>query len=298
MFHRLAICLLILGACACSATDEPEAETPIEGADRESVISGIRALVEADLELFEAAVIALHDVAPAADGWDAAAVDELRQRWRDARIVYHRIWAYAAMLFADEEAQIERLYDEHLNQQGHSFEGMHAIERILWADDTPQAVTDGEVMQSGYEVPRLPNNAASAAAFDALLDDLVNIAQKMRLAMMGSRTERAILITDTNKLVARSVIRSPAVSDGEALLYAKNRALMDEIIMYIAKNRKWIRHYRMKVALVNNPKTPTAIALRFLNYLRLNDLRAVARSKSAPPVVTKAAKALVKKKMN
>ena len=108
--------------------------------------------------------------------------------------------------------------------------------------------------------------------------------------MMGSRTERAILITDTNKLVARSVIRSPAVSDGEALLYAKNRALMDEIIMYIAKNRKWIRHYRMKVALVNNPKTPMAKAMSLMAYLNRNDLAKVARSKAIPSALAKAAK--------
>lgn len=126
----------------------------------------------------------------------------------------------------------------------------------------------------------------------------LNIAQKMRLAMMGTRTERAILIKDSNKLVARSVIRSPGMSDSEALIHAKNPGLLDEIIMYISHNRKWTRHYRMKMALVCNPKTPTQVAMRFLPLLRLNDLKTVSRSRSARPVIVGQAKKLVKKKMN
>ncbi len=125
----------------------------------------------------------------------------------------------------------------------------------------------------------------------------LNVAQKVRLAMMGNATERGILIRDTNKIVARAVIRSPAVSDSEAMIYAKNKALLDEVISYIATNKKWIRHYQMKLALVMNPKTPTGDAMRFLNHLRVNDLRAVARSKGVPGPVTKAAKQLIKTRM-
>ncbi len=125
----------------------------------------------------------------------------------------------------------------------------------------------------------------------------LNVAQKVRLAMMGNATERGILIRDTNKIVCRAVIRSPAVSDSEAMIYAKNKSLLDEVISYIAGNKKWIRHYQMKLALVMNPKTPTGDAMRFLNYLRVNDLRMVARSKGVPGPIGKAAKQLIKTRM-
>ena len=49
----------------------------------------------------------------------------------------------------------------------------------------------------------------------------LNVAQRVRLAMMGSASDQAILIRDTNKLVARSVIRSPAVTDSEVLHYSR-----------------------------------------------------------------------------
>lgn len=122
----------------------------------------------------------------------------------------------------------------------------------------------------------------------------LNVAQKVRLALMGTATERGILIRDTNKVVARTVIRSPAVTDSEALLYSKNKSLLDEVISYIASNKKWTRHYRLKLNLVMNPKCPTADAMRFLKHLRLSDLRVVARSRDIPAPIIKAAKNLAK----
>ena len=122
----------------------------------------------------------------------------------------------------------------------------------------------------------------------------LNIAQRVRLAMMGSASDRAILIRDTNKLVARSVIRSPAVTDSEVLHYSKNKSLLDEVIGFIANNRKWTRHYQVKMNLVMNPKTPTADALRFLTHLRLSDLRLVSKSRDVPGPIAKAAKNMVK----
>ena len=126
----------------------------------------------------------------------------------------------------------------------------------------------------------------------------MNIAQKVRLAMMGNSSERAILIKDSNKMVSRAVIRSPAITDNEVMKFAKNKSLDEEIIGYIARRKKWTRQYRLKKALILNPKTPLNVALNFLAYMRLNDLREVARSRGTSPGVAKAAKQAVKKKMN
>ncbi len=125
----------------------------------------------------------------------------------------------------------------------------------------------------------------------------LNVAQKVRLALMGNSAERGILIRDTNKVVARTVIRSPAVTDSEVLAYAKNKSLIDEVISYIASNRKWTRHYAVKLNLVKNPKTPTTEAMRFLTHLRLSDLRLVAKSRDVAGPISKAAKNMIKARM-
>ena len=125
----------------------------------------------------------------------------------------------------------------------------------------------------------------------------MNIAQKLRLANLGTASERAVLINDSNKIIARAVIRSPALSNNEVFKYAGNKTLDEEIIGFIARQRKWTRHYRLKVKLVNNPKTPLQVAMNFLSHLRLSDLRMVSRSKGVSPQVGKAAKELMKKRM-
>ena len=125
----------------------------------------------------------------------------------------------------------------------------------------------------------------------------LNVAQKVRLALMGNSAERGILIRDSNKVVARTVIRSPAVTDSEVLAYAKNKSLIDEVISFIATNRKWTRHYAVKLNLVKNPKTPTSDAMRFLTHLRLSDLRSVAKSRDVPGPISKAAKNMIKTRM-
>jgi hypothetical protein len=125
----------------------------------------------------------------------------------------------------------------------------------------------------------------------------LNVAQKVRLAVMGNAAERAILIRDPKKVVSRAVIRSPAISDTEAMAFAKNKSLRDEIIAFIANNKKWTRHYRVKLSLVMNPKTPVGSAMKFLTHLRPGDLRSVASSKGVPGPVANTAKQLLKKRM-
>lgn len=126
----------------------------------------------------------------------------------------------------------------------------------------------------------------------------LNIAQKVRLAMIGTKGERSILIRDSNKMVSRAVIRSPAISDSEALAYAGIKSLPDEVVKFMASNKKWVRHYQMKKALIMNPKCPMAEAIRFLRHMRAGDLKAIARSRGLPGPVAKAAKQMIKARLS
>lgn len=121
----------------------------------------------------------------------------------------------------------------------------------------------------------------------------LNISQKIRLALLGNAMERALLMRTPNKMVQRAVIRSPAISDQEAMVYAQNRSLPDEIIAYIASNKQWTRHYHMKLLLVKNPKTPVGTAMTFLRMLRSADMRLIARDRNVSPMIAKAAKNLL-----
>jgi hypothetical protein len=69
----------------------------------------------------------------------------------------------------------------------------------------------------------------------------LNVAQRLGLAMKGSREERAILIRDPNKIVAVAVLASPKLSDSEVESIAKMASVSDEVLRIIAHTRAWVK---------------------------------------------------------
>jgi rRNA-processing protein FCF1 len=123
----------------------------------------------------------------------------------------------------------------------------------------------------------------------------LNVAQKIRLAILGNAAHRALLISDTNKLVAMAAIKSPSITDQEVMRYAQSRSVSEEVIRHIATKREWTRNYFVKVGLVNNPKTPLPTAMSLLIHLRPHDLRSLMRNKNVPAGLTQAAKIIVRR---
>ena len=153
--------------------------------------------------------------------------------------------------------------------------------------------------------------AAEAAEVDALLEEpkegetppeqqekekrleKLSPAAKIRIATLGNSFARGVLIREKNKQVAMACIKSPGVSDAEALKYANNRSLDANIIGFISNQRSWTRLPGIRLALCNNPKTPLPAALRMLPTLNIRDLKILMRSKGIPSVITKQAKDIV-----
>ena len=124
----------------------------------------------------------------------------------------------------------------------------------------------------------------------------MSISEKIKLATLGNREARELLARDTNKLVAVAVIRSPRITDGEVLSMANNRAVVEDVLRVIYSNREWTKSYVLKLALVKNPKTPLAIAMRHLSNLREADVVSLARNKNVPSGIQMVAKKMVEKK--
>ena len=128
------------------------------------------------------------------------------------------------------------------------------------------------------------------------LIDKMNAPQRIRLALVGSREDRSILIRDTRRVVYMNVIKSPKISIGEVSSIATSKSMPDEIIQYITTRRDWIRYYPIVVSLVNNPKCPLASSMTFLKQLRVNDLKMLTKSKSVPAALTRTAVSMLRNK--
>ena len=124
----------------------------------------------------------------------------------------------------------------------------------------------------------------------------MTVPQKIRLAMLGNREARNILIQERNKIISMAVLRSPKLSENDALSYAQQRNLPQDVFAVLGKNKRWTKYYPVKLALVNNPKTPLPISMRFLEYLAERDLKALARNKNISSVLCHSARSILLKR--
>ena len=103
----------------------------------------------------------------------------------------------------------------------------------------------------------------------------MGFSQRLKAAVKGSREMRAILIRDSNKMIAASVLSSPKVSPSEVEGYARMANVSEDVLRIIAANRAWTKHYAVVLGLTRNPKTPVALSLNLMPRLHGRDLIAL-----------------------
>jgi hypothetical protein len=133
--------------------------------------------------------------------------------------------------------------------------------------------------------PPSKNLAAEIAA--------LRMGQKLKLALRGNRDVRTILMRDPSVMVQRFLIENPRLTEEEVIAMAKSRTVDAEILGRIAKRQDWLRNYQVRLSLVTNPKTPQAVAMRFVSGLLDRDVRMLAKSRNVPSAVTGAARRIV-----
>lgn len=187
---------LLVAACSSGGSSGPT--TPSTPAPTEPDGGGTPALTDAeqrtkavqamhdvllvDVEALAKAVSELKDAAPtpADRGWDkaqdAAAIASMRAAWIRARTAYEHIEGALAPLFPDIDKSIDARYDDFLTDLAgaggdkYLFDdqgvlGMHAVERVLFADVIPARVVTFEKALPGYVVAAIPATAQEAADF-------------------------------------------------------------------------------------------------------------------------------------
>jgi hypothetical protein len=114
--------------------------------------------------------------------------------------------------------------------------------------------------------------------------------QKIRRALIGTASERLLLVRDKNQLVAVAAARSPKLQESEVAQITANRTMADEVLRVIALDRTWTKSHQIKLNLVKNPRTPFVFAAQLVPHLRDHELRALARSKDVPSSISAAAR--------
>jgi len=156
--------------------------------------------------------------------------------------------------------------------------------------------------EPGSAEPLVTEDAIAASPPESADDELLGTAQRIarlgvadrvKLAMMGSREERSVLIRDPNKMVASAVLASPKLSESEIEAIARMTSVSEDVLRTIATSRHWLKHYGVVSGLVKNPKTPVGISLSLIRRLAVRDLKMLSIDRNIPEALRLSARKLL-----
>lgn len=155
----------------------------------------------------------------------------------------------------------------------------------------------------GVEAARLATDAPAGAAgtdVDADLPDdeeearqllsSLPVPDKIKIATLGRREQRAILVRDPNRIVSTAVLSSPKLTETEVENFARMQNVSDEVLRLIGTSRQWTKNYTVVAALVKNPRTPTTVSLSLLTRLGERDIKGLSVDRNVPESVRLAAR--------
>jgi hypothetical protein len=117
-----------------------------------------------------------------------------------------------------------------------------------------------------------------------------NIAKRIQQALHGNRDERTAILRDLNKQLHGYVLRNPQLGLDEVLALAKMSTMSGDILAQVAARADWIARPEIALALIRNPKTPTAAAIKLLDRVNPADLRQLAKDTQTRTPIQQAAR--------
>lgn len=158
---------------------------------------------------------------------------------------------------------------------------------------TPGAVatedTDAPLVDTGGEVE------AEAEPDKPTMLQAMTVPQRLKLAMKGSREQRAVLVRDPNRMIAAAVLSSPKLATTEVEAFARMANVSEDVLRTISMNRSWMRKLAVAAALVKNPKTPAAISLHLLPRMPQRDVKQLAIDRNVPEALRLNAKKMIQR---
>jgi hypothetical protein len=170
--------------------------------------------------------------------------------------------------------------------QGETAAGLIAEYRDLLAEDGgPQGPPRAETEEEAKKKLTMTQRALK-----------MSVSEKIKLATLGNKEARTILLRDANRLVCMAAVTSPRITDGEILGLANSRTVNADVLRHIYSTRELVKTYPIRIALVKNPKVPLPTALKMLQTLQEKDIKELARDRNVPQTIQAQAKAWMMKK--
>jgi hypothetical protein len=113
----------------------------------------------------------------------------------------------------------------------------------------------------------------------------MNVPEKVSLALLGNREERAILIRESVKLISEAVLDSPKLTPDEIRGFIRLRSLPEGLVRKIAGNKDWMKDDVVMMGVVRHPKTPNALFTTLLVRVNEKALKKLGKDKEVSEIV-------------
>jgi hypothetical protein len=163
----------------------------------------------------------------------------------------------------------------------------YAVGEVSGAEtaEAPPLERQPDIPQEDLSLEGLPEETEARQTEIVKRISSMPVREKIRYALFGTREIRSMLIRDSNKEVAKTVLRSPKITDNEIEAIAAMRGVAEDILREIGQSRAWTKSYTVVQNLVKNPKTPPNISQNLLFRLRAQDLMLLTRDRSVSDAV-------------
>jgi hypothetical protein len=164
-------------------------------------------------------------------------------------------------------------------------------------DTTGVAASDTEapLIDTLAELAEVPDSPDGSADDDRKLLSSLPVIERMKLAMKGTREQRAQLVRDSNRLVAAAVLSSPKLTESEVEAFTKMGNVSEEVLRTIGTNRAWTKNYGVLAGLCRHPKTPPAMSMQMLHRLNERDLKNISIDRNVPEVLRQLSRKILTK---
>lgn len=151
--------------------------------------------------------------------------------------------------------------------------GMTAIAR-LFLSASPTVVPEGQLKKAlAPERPLQPRGRP------------LTLGERKSLARTHRRDQLLLLIRDPHPDVVAILLENPHVTETEILKIASMRPAVPDSLAKIASHPRWSVRHPVKRALVQNPMTPLADAIRIMTTLRTAELAEFAQDPALPEIL-------------
>ena len=158
-----------------------------------------------------------------------------------------------------------------------------AIARLFMVASPPTELPATLVKQLGPERPLRP------------ADRPLTLGERKALARTHRRDKLLLLLRDPHPQVVAILLDNPHVTEADVVKISAMRPAVPESLAKVAAHARWSVRHAVKKALVQNPSTPLADAIRIATTLRASELTELAADHALPDELRRHASELLAK---